>query len=81
MPRQDRKSTPCACDWFRIWISDLAERCVKTSSSQQLPTGCASKGLKNIVYSSKCLEYIILDKLAPATPVLENRKNLYTALK
>ena len=59
----------------------LAERCVKTSSSQQLPTGCASEGLKNIVYSSKCLEYIILDKLAPATPVLENRKNLYTVLK
>lgn len=81
MLRQDYKSTLCACDWFGIWISDLAERCVKTSSSQQLPIGCASEGLKSIVYSSKCLEYIILDKLAPATPVLENMKNLYTVLK
>ena len=81
MPRQDCKSTLCACDWFGIWISDLAERCAKTSSSQQLPTGYASEGLKNIVYSSKCLEYILLDKLAPATPVLENMKNLYTVLK
>lgn len=81
-PCPDRTTNPhCACDWLGIWVSDLAERCVKTSSSQQLPIGCASEGLKSIVYSSKCLEYIILNKLAPATPVLENMKNLYTALK
>jgi hypothetical protein len=59
----------------------LAERCVKTSSSQQLPIGCASKGLRSIVYSSKCLEYIILHKLAPATPVLENMRNSHVVLK
>lgn len=59
----------------------MAERCVKTPSSQQLLIGCASKGLKSIVYSSKCLEYITLHKLASATPVLENMKTLYIVLK
>lgn len=58
----------------------ICERCAKTSSSQQLPVA-VHLGNQNIVYSSKCLEYIILDKLAPATPVLENMKNLYTVLK
>lgn len=73
--------TLCVCDQFGIWISDLAERCVKTWSSQQLLIGCASEGLKSIVYSSKRLEYIILHELASATPALEDMKTLYIVLK
>lgn len=63
-----------ACEWFGMWISDLVKRCVKPSSSQQLPIGCSSEGLRSIVYSSKCLEYIILHESASVTPALEKWK-------